>query len=223
MRTRPETQPEINRFRRETLIEATIKVVAKHGIKNTTIAKICQAAGVSRGLSGHYFRDKDDLLCQAYQHLLDLHLEHTAAAAEAVKGGAAERLKARVKASLPADGNSHHYRMAYLSFWTLSMTNKKIAQITSDSYRALYESVAALLDAAAAEIGGEIDSHEESIALIGMIDGLWLDVSIGVPGITPKISIGIISKYIDRLLSLHGAAGARAGRARSGGRSLKTA
>ena len=223
MRTRPETQPEINRFRRETLIEATIKIVAKHGIKNTTIAKICQAAGVSRGLSGHYFRDKDDLLCQSYQHLLDVHLQHTAAAAEAVKGGAAERLKARVRASLPTDGNSHHYRMAYLSFWTLSMTNKKIAQITSDSYRALYDSVAALLEAAAEEIGAKIDSKEEAIALIGMIDGLWLDVSIGVPGITPKTSIGIISKYIDRLLLLYGQAATRGDRPRTGGKSLKIA
>lgn len=223
MRIRPETQPEINKFRRETLIEATIKVIAKHGVENATIAKICQAAGVSRGLSGHYFRDKDDLLCQAYQHLLDIHIQHTTAAAHAVRGSASDRLKAIVQASLPSDGNSRNYRTAYLAFWTLSMTNKKMVKITSDAYRVQHMSVAALLRNAAEEIGVELDPHEESVALIGMIDGLWLDMSIGVSGIEREGAVRTISKHIDRILSPHAQAGARTDRPHGGVKSAKSA
>lgn len=201
MRERPETQPEINRFRRESLIEATIQMVAKHGIENTTFVRISEAAGVSRGLPGHYFRDKDDLLCQAYQHLLDLHVAHTTGAARAVEDDAAEGLKAFARACLPSDGSTRHYRTAYLAFWTLSMGNKKMMKITSESYRVLYDSVASLFSDAATESGASLDAREETVALIGMIDGLWLDISIGASGITPKDAVRTISRHIDRLLA----------------------
>jgi TetR/AcrR family transcriptional repressor of bet genes len=200
MRERPETQPEINKFRRETLIQATIQMVAKHGIENTTFVKISEAAGVSRGLPGHYFRDKEDLLCQAYQHLLDLHVAHTTGAAEAAKGDASEGLKAFARACLPSDTSTRHYRTAYLAFWTLSMGNKKMVKITNDSYRVLYESVASLFRDAAEENGIKLDPHEETVALVGMIDGLWLDISIGASGITPKDAVDTISKHIDRIV-----------------------
>jgi TetR/AcrR family transcriptional regulator, transcriptional repressor of bet genes len=201
MRERPETQPEINRFRRESLIDATIQMVAKHGIENTTFVRISEAAGVSRGLPGHYFRDKDDLLCQAYQHLLDLHVTHTTGAAHAGEGDAAEGLKAFARACLPSDGSTRHYRAAYLAFWTLSMGNKKMLKITSESYRVLYDSVASLFSDAAKTSGVSLDAREEAVALIGMIDGLWLDISIGASGITPKDAVRTISRHIDRLLA----------------------
>ncbi len=213
MRERPETQPEINRFRRETLIDATIQIVAKHGIENATFAKICEAAGVSRGLPGHYFRDKDDLICQAYQHLLDIHVAHTAAAMQAAKGRSSERLKAFVQSCLPSDGNTRHYRTAYLAFWTLSMANKKMVKITSDSYRVLYESVTEAFHDAAEEAGVELDPREEAVALIGMIDGLWLDISIGASGITQKSAVDTISRQIDRILPSRAPAAARGRRA----------
>ncbi|MGH6984531.1 MAG: transcriptional regulator BetI [Stellaceae bacterium] len=203
MRERPATQPEINKFRRETLIEATIQMVAKHGIENATFARICAAAGVSRGLPGHYFRDKEDLLCQAYGHLLDIHIAHTRAAVLAAKGSASDRLKAFVQACLPSDGNNRPYRTAYLAFWTLSMADKKMVKITNDAYRAQYEAVASLFREAADAAGAKLDPLEEAIALIGMIDGLWLDISIGASGITQRGAIAVIAKYIERILSQH--------------------
>lgn len=201
MRERPETQPEINKFRRATLIEATIEIVAKHGIENTTFVRISEAAGVSRGLPGHYFRDKEDLLCQAYQHLLDLHVAHTTAAAQGLKGSPADRLKAFARACLPSDRSTRHYRTAYLAFWTLSMANRKMVKITADSYGVLYDFVTSLFRDAAEGNGAEMDPHDETVAFIGMIDGLWLDISIGASGITQKNAVRIISKHIDRLLS----------------------
>lgn len=213
MRKRPETQPEINKFRRETLIQATIQMVAKHGIENTTFVKISEAAGVSRGLPSHYFRDKEDLLCQAYQHLLDLHVAHTTGAAQAAQGDASEGLKAFARACLPSDASTRHYRTAYLAFWTLSMGNKKMMKITHDSYRVLYESVARLFRDAAEENGIKLEPREETVALVGMIDGLWLDISIGASGITPKDAVAAISKHIDRIVERREAG--RASRSRS--------
>ena len=201
MATARRTQPETKTFRRATLISATIHIVAKHGIEKTTIAKICEAAGVSRGLSGHYFRDKSDLLSQAYQHLLTSQFDHTAVAAASDGGDASARLKAIVRACFPSSRNSRVHRTAYLAFWTLSMTDPRMAKITSDAYRDFSASIEGLLQQAANQSDQSIDVREATIALVGLIDGLWLDISIGVSGVTRDAAFQVIARHIDQTLS----------------------
>ena len=48
--------------RREQLILATIRCVADHGLADTTIATVAQAAGLSQGIVNLHFRSKDGLL-----------------------------------------------------------------------------------------------------------------------------------------------------------------
>src|SRR6188508_5597 len=54
--------------RRQDLIQGTIKSIANLGYGNSTVQTICEAAGLSRGLIGHYFKGKDDLLIEAFRH-----------------------------------------------------------------------------------------------------------------------------------------------------------
>ena len=41
--------------RRQDLIQGTIKSIGNLGYHNSTVQTICEAAGLSRGLIGHYF------------------------------------------------------------------------------------------------------------------------------------------------------------------------
>jgi hypothetical protein len=45
--------------KRQEFVTAVMKAIAEHGYKDVTVATICQAAGFSRGLIGHYFTGKD--------------------------------------------------------------------------------------------------------------------------------------------------------------------
>ncbi|GAA4202911.1 TetR/AcrR family transcriptional regulator [Actinocatenispora rupis] len=48
--------------RRAQIVRATLEVVAHHGYEYASLARIADAAGVSKGLVSHYFGSKDDLM-----------------------------------------------------------------------------------------------------------------------------------------------------------------
>ena len=58
------TNPELSNKdqRKAQLIEATIKTISKHGISNTTIAKVTRQANLSAGIVNFYFDSKQQLL-----------------------------------------------------------------------------------------------------------------------------------------------------------------
>lgn len=60
MRKRPQQQR--SRQMVDTLIEATARIIARHGLDSTTTPLIAEAAGVSVGSLYQYFEDKDALI-----------------------------------------------------------------------------------------------------------------------------------------------------------------
>lgn len=196
---RPPTQPEINRFRRASLIRAAIEVVAREGFENATIAKICTAAGVSSGLAAHYFENKDDLLAQAFSRLLDDVGEATAEASHKV-GKPADKLKAIFSTIFSNAVYSPTARSAYLAFWAASLTNPVLLKINKSAYLRFHASVEALFERAAQEQEIKIDARSAAIGVIGLSDGLWLDLAIGVDGFTREDAVRACLDFIDGIL-----------------------
>ena len=112
---RPRTHREIQAFRRNSLIWAAVEVIAKHGIENASVAQICDAAGVSRGLINHYFLSKDDLLIKAIEALHQRIMEVTRAAASAHAGEPQAQLEAVVRAAHDPRAIDRFARSAYLA------------------------------------------------------------------------------------------------------------
>src|SRR5260221_13480541 len=70
VRVRQQRKPSrIAQERKQDLIEAAIRNIADHGYDAVTVATICEEAGFSRGLIGHYFSGKDELLLEAVQEV----------------------------------------------------------------------------------------------------------------------------------------------------------
>lgn len=57
--------------RRSQLIEATTAVLAEHGYVGTSFAKIAKQAKTSRSLALYHFKNKDDLMYQTIQFLME--------------------------------------------------------------------------------------------------------------------------------------------------------
>jgi len=74
----------IERARREQLIEVTIDVVAEHGYAAASLARIAQAAGISKGAVLYHFASKDAVVAAARAHVLDALVADVGAAVEAV-------------------------------------------------------------------------------------------------------------------------------------------
>ncbi len=72
---------------------AAVELFARQGYATTSVQRIVDAAGVTKGAMYHYFRSKDDLLFGIYEHLLTLQGEHLAAIV-ARNGSTTETLRA---------------------------------------------------------------------------------------------------------------------------------
>ncbi len=197
---RPKTQPEINKFRRESLIAATLKVVAEHGIENATFAKIGEEANVSSGLAPHYFSSKDELLMQAYQNLLDQVFDVTAKAAAEHRNEPVKQIKAIIAVIFGKDLFGPIPRAAYLRFWTASLSNPQLLAINQKSYVMEVDAMEHLFARAAAATGKKINARRAALGLICTMDGLWLDMSLSVDDLTVKIAVEICCEYVDMIL-----------------------
>lgn len=56
-------------YRRQQLIEATIRTISEFGLSNTTISKVTKNANLSAGIVGFYFKSKEQLLLGTLEHL----------------------------------------------------------------------------------------------------------------------------------------------------------
>ncbi|MGI8678307.1 MAG: TetR/AcrR family transcriptional regulator [Jatrophihabitans sp.] len=63
------TQDERSSAMRERLLEATIGCLVEYGYTGTTVTRIAERAGVTRGAQVHHYRTKDDLVTAAVAHL----------------------------------------------------------------------------------------------------------------------------------------------------------
>lgn len=175
---RPRTHPEINEYRRRTLIEGTIRSLAKHGVGGTTVRSICSEANSSRGLMNHYFESKEHLLETAFRYLYETVASHVAKKQRLAGDDPVQRLYALVQAVFSRKVNTPEIRHAFLAFWHEIRFNALVRQANQQVYNRYLENTERLFTAAAKQRGLDLDARQAAIGLIAMIDGYWLSLSI---------------------------------------------
>ncbi|GAA3927927.1 hypothetical protein GCM10023085_06390 [Actinomadura viridis] len=73
----------IERTRRDQLVQVTIDLVAEHGYAATSLARIAQAAGITKGAVLYHFASKDAVVAAAQAHVLDALVTDVGAAVDA--------------------------------------------------------------------------------------------------------------------------------------------
>ncbi|GAB5467153.1 MAG: TetR family transcriptional regulator C-terminal domain-containing protein [Rhodospirillales bacterium] len=200
--TRPRTQVEINRFRRLALMEGTIESMASHGVAATTVQTITSAAGVSRGLIGHYFDNKEALIAEAFRHLFqEVGVILTAELGRRCGDDAAAQLAAFPEILFSPAVFTPRNRNAFLSFWHEVRFNDLVRRANRELYRDYIDRMTQIVAAAAAAQGLEIDARETALGFIALTDGLWLGLSIHDRLITAAQATDLCRSYLrDRKL-----------------------
>jgi AcrR family transcriptional regulator len=91
-RTQAERRDEAERR----ILDAAIRLVVERGYNGFSLAEVGELAGYSRGLPGHYFAKKEDLLSQVALFLISNYHEATAEAEASLEPGL-PRLVARIR------------------------------------------------------------------------------------------------------------------------------
>lgn len=103
-------------LRREEVVEATWRLMARVGIDRVSIRDIAAEAGCSTGVISHYFRDKDDVLRSALRLVWARERSRIASRTTELRGLAA--LGVLAAAVLPVDDEQSLEMAVWVSFWS---------------------------------------------------------------------------------------------------------
>jgi len=183
--------------RRQSLIEACARCLATLGASGTSVRAICTEAGVSPGLLRHYFSGIDALVADTYRWTGAQVAESLYAAVAQAAPTPRARLLAYLTASFRPPIASPDLLATWLAFWSLTKTDKAIAAVHADIYRDYREGLETLISALDSK---RRDHRLTAIALTALIDGLWLELSLGSAPFTPEEAAGLAERWLDTLI-----------------------
>ena len=116
--------------RREVIAHAACRVVARHGLEKTTMARIARASGHSTGMLVHYFATKEDIIMAA----LRLILRRTEQRLTASKRSGNDLLTV-LGESLPIDTQRRAECAAWTAFWAAAATDARARRLNKSLHR----------------------------------------------------------------------------------------
>lgn len=183
--------------RREALIAACAGVLAKHGAQGASVRAICSEAGVSPGLLRHYFDGIEALIADTYR-MTGARVAEALLASVHAETAPRARLLAFVTASFRAPIADPELLATWLAFWSLSRTNPAIGAIHDEIYADNRSDMERLISSCP---GAPADPRLAAIALTALVDGLWLELSLGNAPFTPDEAEALAEKWLDSLLA----------------------
>jgi TetR/AcrR family transcriptional regulator, transcriptional repressor of bet genes len=183
-------------IRRDALITACAASLAQNGVQGTSVRGICTVAGVSPGLLRHYFDGIDALIAETYRATGDRVQSALARAVAAASATPRERLLAYLTASFAPPIADPELLSTWLAFWALTKTDAKIASLHGEIYRDYRADLETLIGAC--QPG---DHRLTAVALTALVDGLWLELSLGNTPFSRDEAGVLVEKWLDCLLA----------------------
>lgn len=183
--------------RRQSLIEACARVLAAKGAAGVSVRAICAEAGVSPGLLRHYFGGVSDAIAATYRWT---GVRIGAALLDAVAGAGDDpraRLLAYLTASFRPPIASPDLLASYVAFWSLTRSDALVAAVRAEVYGDFRAGLEALIRDYRPALP---ETRLPAIALTALIDGLWLELSLGDAPFTADEAEALAECWLEALL-----------------------
>jgi AcrR family transcriptional regulator len=158
--------------RRDEILSATWRVIARDGIAKATVRAIAREAHCSPGILAHYFDDKADILGSA----LVLSHRRVAARMEASAAGLTglDALRVVMLEALPLDDERDLEAQIEISFWGRALGSPELRTVQNTEFDRFASRLRALLRQAGAqcELREGVDIDLAAHQLLVLIDGL---------------------------------------------------
>ena len=183
--------------KRDEILSATWRVIARDGIKGATIRAIASEANCSRGILAHYFDHKEDILGSA---LLLSHRRVGARMSAAAAGlTGLKALRAVMLEALPIDDERDLEAQIEISFWGRALGDPQLAELQHSEFERFCSRLGGYLKEA--DDHGELRKHCDldlaTHQLVVLIDGLSAERVLYPSRVTAKRQ----TEMLDRLLA----------------------
>ena len=189
--------------RKEQLIKATIRSIAKHGLSETTMASVASEAGLSQGIINLHFQSKDRLLEETLRYVADEYRMVWLSAMEKTDGSAAEQLKALVAVDFDKRICQRNKLAVWFAFWGESRSRPVYRQICAERDEEYRQLLRQLSKEIIRQGGYGISADVVVFGLSAMNEGLWLDLLLNSPEMTPESGFDIAMSWLQGIFPKH--------------------
>src|SRR5215470_16635091 len=120
--------------RKEQIVRATIRCLAREGYTRLTMKKVAREAGVSQGILHYYFADKQAMLV-ATLAAVSRELDRRVAAAQSrTTRDPAARLRALVRTCLVVARERPEFWVVFLEFWGEMVHDRRLRAVNAEVY-----------------------------------------------------------------------------------------
>lgn len=166
--------------RRAQLMDVALAGLAKGGIQEFTVDRICAAAGVSRGLILHHFGSMGGLLAAVYARL------YRDTTPDLSTLPAKSRIDALIEGTFAPKAFNRETLNAWVALWGQIANTPALREEHRKQYQAYLGEVSEAIAALAASEGRAIDAPALAKSLICLIDGLCLQHCLDPDALSPE-------------------------------------
>jgi AcrR family transcriptional regulator len=182
--------------RREELVEATWRVMARAGMAGSTMREIAREAGVSTGVFAHYFADKADLLAFALRLSHRRVYDRIHVRTQGLVGVAA--LRAIMVEALPLDQERLLEAQIEMNFLSLALGNESLRELQNREFERFWDALHHRVSEAQTlrEISMELDADWIAHQLIILVEGISLEAVLYPARVHPDRQCEILDRFI---------------------------
>ena len=161
--------------RRQELVEATWRVIARTGIVGVTTREIAREAGVSTGVLAHYFGDKEELLATTLRLSHRQVYDRLQVRTQGLMGIAA--LRVIMLEALPLDDQRLLEAQIEVNFWSLALGNEGLRELQHDEFERFWDVLHYRVSEAQklGEISADLDASAITHQLVSLVEGLSIE------------------------------------------------
>jgi AcrR family transcriptional regulator len=167
-------RPSVAIVRREQIVQATIRCLARDGASGLRMKSVAREAKVSQGILHYYFASKRAMLIAVLEIVIaDLNRR----LARLLEGApdAPARLRAVIRGCLDQADENRQFWIVFVEFWGEMMHDKELLRVNAALYRQFRRTLAALV-AQGVRSGAfrRVDPEEAGAVVLALVDGVAL-------------------------------------------------
>ena len=190
--------------RRQQLVDATMKCIARKGLSSTTLGDVARTAGLSQGIVNLHFKSKENLLNETLRSLADEYKTQFNKTLEKSGPDAADKLLALLELDLRPAILDRRKIAVWFAFWGEVKSRPTYRKICDERDRYYDEVVEGLCETLVAEGGySGLSAAAVTIALTSMTNGMWLSCLVSPKTFDRHEALAAVTSLLCRLFPKH--------------------
>lgn len=158
----------------EQILDATMQIIVRDGLEETSMRAVAEEAEVSLGLLSYHFEGKENLIVSAFQRAADRLMEITQELLDAAGDDPRARVQAGLRSFFDDELSDVDHLETWLAMWAVARTNDEVSLAALDLYERHAEVLRDAIRRNDASVPEEI-VRQRTTDVIAFQNGLWLN------------------------------------------------